>query len=141
MLLYQKDLCIRHYIFRLFEPLLCSGGRIISVSGQNLDVVQEPKMRVTLSPPDTLPPRRRRKRGGSTDRRSEEIMNGEQHHIVPLKRRRRIVPEMDCPDGTLCQVKHVSSYRHTDKWTRLPTTDCLMLVLVKHGEYFMQKCI
>uniref|UniRef100_A0A671U1X0 Plexin-B1 n=1 Tax=Sparus aurata TaxID=8175 RepID=A0A671U1X0_SPAAU len=36
------------------------GGRIIRVSGQNLDVVQEPKMRVTLSPPDTLPPRRRR---------------------------------------------------------------------------------
>uniref|UniRef100_A0A669EFU2 Plexin-B1 n=1 Tax=Oreochromis niloticus TaxID=8128 RepID=A0A669EFU2_ORENI len=37
-----------------------SGGRIITVSGQNLDVVQEPKMRVTLSPRDTLPPRRRR---------------------------------------------------------------------------------
>uniref|UniRef100_A0A7N5ZT89 Plexin-B1 n=1 Tax=Anabas testudineus TaxID=64144 RepID=A0A7N5ZT89_ANATE len=37
-----------------------SGGRIIRVSGQNLDVVQEPKMRVTLSPPDTLPPRKRR---------------------------------------------------------------------------------
>uniref|UniRef100_A0A7N8XPQ6 Plexin b1a n=1 Tax=Mastacembelus armatus TaxID=205130 RepID=A0A7N8XPQ6_9TELE len=37
-----------------------SGGRIIRVYGQNLDVVQEPKMRVTLSPPDTLPPRRRR---------------------------------------------------------------------------------
>uniref|UniRef100_A0AAX7VCV2 Plexin-B1 n=1 Tax=Astatotilapia calliptera TaxID=8154 RepID=A0AAX7VCV2_ASTCA len=36
------------------------GGRIITVSGQNLDVVQEPKMRVTLSPRDTLPPRRRR---------------------------------------------------------------------------------
>uniref|UniRef100_A0A665TH47 Plexin-B1 n=1 Tax=Echeneis naucrates TaxID=173247 RepID=A0A665TH47_ECHNA len=37
-----------------------SGGRIIRVSGQNLDVVQEPKMRVTLSPPDILPPRKRR---------------------------------------------------------------------------------
>uniref|UniRef100_A0A8C6Q655 Plexin-B1 n=1 Tax=Nothobranchius furzeri TaxID=105023 RepID=A0A8C6Q655_NOTFU len=29
-----------------------SGGRIIRVSGHNLDVVQGPKMRVTLSPPD-----------------------------------------------------------------------------------------
>uniref|UniRef100_A0A8D0DBG6 Plexin-B1 n=1 Tax=Sander lucioperca TaxID=283035 RepID=A0A8D0DBG6_SANLU len=43
-----------------------SGGRIIRVSGQNLDVVQEPKMRVTLSPPDTLPPRRRRSMGRYT---------------------------------------------------------------------------
>uniref|UniRef100_A0A3Q1CL05 Plexin-B1 n=1 Tax=Amphiprion ocellaris TaxID=80972 RepID=A0A3Q1CL05_AMPOC len=42
-----------------------SGGRIIRVSGQNLDVVQEPKMRVTLSPPDTLPPRRRRMNSSS----------------------------------------------------------------------------
>ncbi|TMS15734.1 Plexin-B1, partial [Larimichthys crocea] len=49
-----------------------SGGRIIRVSGQNLDVVQEPKMRVTLSPPDTLPPRRRRR---SPDRRNEGILN------------------------------------------------------------------
>uniref|UniRef100_A0A8C2X6U5 Plexin-B1 n=1 Tax=Cyclopterus lumpus TaxID=8103 RepID=A0A8C2X6U5_CYCLU len=49
-----------------------SGGRIIRVCGQNLDVVQEPKIRVTLSPPDTW---------------------------------RRIVPEVDCPEGTLCHVK------------------------------------
>ncbi|TNN36380.1 Plexin-B1 [Liparis tanakae] len=54
-----------------------SGGRVIRVSGQNLDVVQEPKMRVTLSPPDKLPPRRKR----------------------------RMVPEADCPQGTLCHVK------------------------------------
>jgi len=70
----------------------CSGGRVIRVSGQNLDVVQEPKMRVTLSPPDKLPPRRRRRR-----KRSEE----------PPKRWRRIVPEADCPEGTLCHVRQV----------------------------------
>uniref|UniRef100_A0A7N9AMH0 Plexin-B1 n=1 Tax=Mastacembelus armatus TaxID=205130 RepID=A0A7N9AMH0_9TELE len=46
-----------------------SGGRIIRVYGQNLDVVQEPKMRVTLRP----------------------------DHQGPLRRWRRIVPETDCP--------------------------------------------
>uniref|UniRef100_A0A7N6BX83 Plexin-B1 n=1 Tax=Anabas testudineus TaxID=64144 RepID=A0A7N6BX83_ANATE len=56
-----------------------SGGRIIRVSGQNLDVVQEPKMRVTL----------RQDRQGR------------------LKRWRRIVPETDCPEGKLCHVKQV----------------------------------
>uniref|UniRef100_A0A669BSE2 Plexin B1 n=1 Tax=Oreochromis niloticus TaxID=8128 RepID=A0A669BSE2_ORENI len=56
-----------------------SGGRIITVSGQNLDVVQEPKMRVTLSP--------------------------RRDHQGPLKRWRRIVPEADCPEGTLCHYE------------------------------------
>ncbi|KAM7410855.1 hypothetical protein PAMA_021018 [Pampus argenteus] len=76
-----------------------SGGRIIRVSGQNLDVVQEPKMRVTLSPPDPLPPRRRR----SIRRRSEGSLSRGQ------KRWRRIVPEADCPEGTLCHVKQYES--------------------------------
>ncbi|TKS77065.1 Plexin-B1 Semaphorin receptor SEP [Collichthys lucidus] len=83
-----------------------SGGRIIRVSGQNLDVVQEPKMRVTLSPPDTLPPRRRRR---SPDRRNEGILNRGQDLQGPLKRWRRIVPEADCPEGTLCHVKQYES--------------------------------
>ncbi|XP_031732799.1 plexin-B1-like isoform X2 [Anarrhichthys ocellatus] len=78
-----------------------SGGRIIRVSGQNLDVVQEPKMRVTLSPPDTLPPRRRRSARG----RSEVSPTGGRDHQGPLKRWRRIVPEADCPEGALCHVK------------------------------------
>uniref|UniRef100_A0A669CY74 Plexin-B1 n=1 Tax=Oreochromis niloticus TaxID=8128 RepID=A0A669CY74_ORENI len=46
-----------------------SGGRIITVSGQNLDVVQEPKMRVTLSP---------------------RSLNRGRDHQGPLKRWRRI---------------------------------------------------
>ncbi|KAK7884780.1 hypothetical protein WMY93_027903 [Mugilogobius chulae] len=75
-----------------------SGGRIIRVSGQNLDVVQEPKIRVTLSPPDTLPPRRKR--------RNVVRKNFRKHlHKNSLKRGRRIVPEADCPEGALCQVK------------------------------------
>ncbi|XP_054642757.1 plexin-B1-like isoform X2 [Dunckerocampus dactyliophorus] len=77
-----------------------SGGRIIRVSGQNLDVVQEPKMRVTLSPPDSLPPRRRR---------SISQVNKAQDQQKPLKRRRRIVPEVDCSHGALCHVKQYES--------------------------------
>ncbi|AWP09239.1 putative plexin-B1 [Scophthalmus maximus] len=79
-----------------------SGGRIIRVSGQNLDVVQEPKMRVTLSPPDTLPPRRRR---SSVNRRHE----GRRDHQGPAKRWRRIVPDTNCPHGALCHVKQYES--------------------------------
>ncbi|XP_061592784.1 plexin-B1 [Cololabis saira] len=74
-----------------------SGGRIIRVSGHNLDVVQEPKMRVTLSPPDALPPRRRR----SLRRKKEGRLSGAQ------KRWRRIVPS--CPGGALCHVRHYES--------------------------------
>ncbi|XP_034028079.1 plexin-B1 isoform X1 [Thalassophryne amazonica] len=82
-----------------------SGGRIIRVSGQNLDVVQEPKMRVTLSPPDILPPRRRR---SSTWRNILSLSRG-QSQQGPMKRWRRIVPELDCPEGTLCHVKQYKS--------------------------------
>uniref|UniRef100_A0A8C7YD78 Plexin b1a n=1 Tax=Oryzias sinensis TaxID=183150 RepID=A0A8C7YD78_9TELE len=78
------------------------GGRIIRVSGQNLDVVQEPKMRVTLSPPDALPPRRRKR---SDSRRTL----GGREERSPLKRWRRIVPEAGCPDGALCHVKQYES--------------------------------
>ncbi|XP_024860656.1 plexin-B1 isoform X2 [Kryptolebias marmoratus] len=82
-----------------------SGGRIIRVSGHNLDVVQEPKMRVTLSPPDALPPRRRR----SIKKKREKHSSGGHDHIGPLKRWRRIVPEAKCPEGTLCYDKHYES--------------------------------
>ncbi|XP_063797087.1 plexin-B1 [Pseudophryne corroboree] len=57
-----------------------SGGREILVYGQNLDVVQAPKIRVTVSPME-----RRRKRSPG--------------------RKRRIVPETECPEGSLCRVE------------------------------------
>lgn len=56
-------------------------------------------MRVTFSPPDTLPPRRKRSK-----RRSEG-----RDRPGPVKRWRRIVPEAECPEGTLCHVKQVRS--------------------------------
>lgn len=74
-----------------------SGGRIIHVYGQNLDVVQEPKIRVTLSPLDSLPPRRKRSAVRKKDRKH--------FHKNSLKRWRRIVPEAECPEGILCQEK------------------------------------
>ncbi|MEQ2170570.1 hypothetical protein GOODEAATRI_001633, partial [Goodea atripinnis] len=55
-----------------------SGGRIIKVDGHNLDVVQEPKMRVTLSPPDALPPRRRRSVGKKV---KDHLNRGENHRV------------------------------------------------------------
>ncbi|XP_053324893.1 plexin-B1 [Spea bombifrons] len=57
-----------------------SGGRVILVFGQNLDVVQAPKIRVTVSPVE------RRKRRS-------------------LVRNRRIVPETECPENVLCRVE------------------------------------
>ncbi|XP_029456975.1 plexin-B1 isoform X2 [Rhinatrema bivittatum] len=56
-----------------------SGGRVILVYGQNLDVVQAPKIRVMVSPLE------RRRRG--------------------LGRQRRIIPETECPENSLCSVQ------------------------------------
>lgn len=73
-----------------------SGGRIIRVSGQNLDVVQEPKMRVIISPHKSLPPRRKK-------RQIFDLGHGNQ-----VKSQRGIVPSADCLDGSLCHVKQVN---------------------------------
>uniref|UniRef100_A0A4W5PC85 Plexin-B1 n=1 Tax=Hucho hucho TaxID=62062 RepID=A0A4W5PC85_9TELE len=60
-----------------------SGGRLIFVSGHNLDVVQQPKMLVTVFPWESIP---RRRRSG-----------GEREH-------RRIVPEPNCPGDPVCSI-------------------------------------
>uniref|UniRef100_A0A673ZNE7 Plexin b1a n=1 Tax=Salmo trutta TaxID=8032 RepID=A0A673ZNE7_SALTR len=78
-----------------------SGGRLIRVSGQNLDVVQEPRIRVTVSPLESLSQRKnRRMRRSSRDGESRVRCKD-----IPLKRQRRIVPEPDCPEDMLCVVK------------------------------------
>uniref|UniRef100_A0A8C0JAX5 Plexin B1 n=1 Tax=Chelonoidis abingdonii TaxID=106734 RepID=A0A8C0JAX5_CHEAB len=56
-----------------------SGGRVIRVHGHNLDVVQNPKIRITVSPSE------RRRRG--------------------LGRWRRIMPETKCPQNALCSIQ------------------------------------
>uniref|UniRef100_A0A669P0E3 Plexin-B1 n=1 Tax=Phasianus colchicus TaxID=9054 RepID=A0A669P0E3_PHACC len=56
-----------------------SGGRVLRVHGYNLDVVQSPKIRVTVSPSE------RRRRG--------------------LGRWRRIIPDTECPEDALCSIQ------------------------------------
>ncbi|KAJ8259065.1 hypothetical protein COCON_G00180770 [Conger conger] len=74
-----------------------SGGRMIHVSGHNLDVVQEPRIQVTVSPFERTLSRRRRSIS------SREAGPGAGDRL--LWRRRRIVPEPDCPEGAVCSVK------------------------------------
>uniref|UniRef100_A0A8C8JVS2 Plexin-B1 n=1 Tax=Oncorhynchus tshawytscha TaxID=74940 RepID=A0A8C8JVS2_ONCTS len=78
---------------------LCSGGRLVFVSGHNLDVVQEPRMLVTLSPYESIGQRKRRRRrnGGEREEETEDK--------VLLLRHRRIVPEPHCPGDPLCSIK------------------------------------
>ncbi|KAL4655627.1 plexin-B1-like [Arapaima gigas] len=73
------------------------GGRMIHVSGHNLDVVQEPQIQVTVSPLESFQQRRKRNLIGPAGSRSGLLW-----------RHRRIVPEADCPEGTLCSVKQAS---------------------------------
>lgn len=61
--------------------VLCfSGGREIWVHGQNLDVVQMPRIRVTVA----------------------------LRALPPVQRRRRVVPEAGCSPGPSCGRQHVS---------------------------------
>uniref|UniRef100_A0A8C7C976 Plexin-B1 n=1 Tax=Oncorhynchus kisutch TaxID=8019 RepID=A0A8C7C976_ONCKI len=54
-----------------------SGGRLVFVSGHNLDVVQEPRMLVTLSPYESIGQRKRRRRrsGGEREEETEDKVN------------------------------------------------------------------
>uniref|UniRef100_A0A4W4E109 Plexin-B1 n=1 Tax=Electrophorus electricus TaxID=8005 RepID=A0A4W4E109_ELEEL len=74
--LYTPDPNITH---AMPSKSFISGGRVIHVSGHNLDVVQEPRMQVTVYLLD-----------------STQL----------LWRHRRILPEPDCLEDTLCSVKH-----------------------------------
>uniref|UniRef100_A0A8K9VD73 Plexin b1b n=1 Tax=Oncorhynchus mykiss TaxID=8022 RepID=A0A8K9VD73_ONCMY len=73
------------------------GGRLVFVSGHNLDVVQEPRMLVTLSPYESIGQRKRRRSGGEREEETEDK--------VLLLRHRRIVPEPHCPGDPLCSIK------------------------------------
>ncbi|XP_029286967.1 LOW QUALITY PROTEIN: plexin-B1 [Cottoperca gobio] len=69
------------------------GGRLIYVSGHNLDVVQEPRMVVTISPFESISKNTRRRK-----RRSGE-------HREDRGKAARMLPEPMCPRDTLCSVK------------------------------------
>ncbi|XP_070814735.1 plexin-B1 isoform X2 [Chaetodon trifascialis] len=77
------------------------GGRLIYVSGHNLDVVQEPRMVVTVSPFESISQNKRRKRR-RRKRRSGEQGEGREK---TLARPARMVPDPVCPGDPLCSVK------------------------------------
>ncbi|KAL1020764.1 hypothetical protein UPYG_G00004370 [Umbra pygmaea] len=76
-----------------------SGGRVIRVSGENLDVVQEPRIRVTLSPLNYVFARKKRR-----TRRT-----GADEENIRHSRKIRMIPEPDCPEDKLCVVKQFES--------------------------------
>ncbi|KAK5933376.1 hypothetical protein CgunFtcFv8_013863 [Champsocephalus gunnari] len=69
------------------------GGRLIYVSGHNLDVVQEPRMVVSVSPFQSISQSKRRRR--RRKKRSVEQHGGK-------------TPERSCPRDPLCSVKQFS---------------------------------
>ncbi|KAA8593626.1 hypothetical protein FQN60_009742 [Etheostoma spectabile] len=75
------------------------GGRLIYVSGQNLDVVQEPRMVVAVFPFESISPSKRRKR------RRKRSGQQEEDREKTFGRAARMVPEPICPEDPLCSVK------------------------------------
>ncbi|ROL45294.1 Plexin-B1 [Anabarilius grahami] len=70
-----------------------SGGRVIKVSGHNLDVVQKPLMRVTVVPPDSISSWRRRRRRRKT------------RNVTDVE-----VQETDCTENTHCSIKEFEEH-------------------------------
>ncbi|XP_026162436.1 plexin-B1 [Mastacembelus armatus] len=73
------------------------GGRLIYVSGHNLDVVQEPRMVVTVSPFESVHQGKRRKRRRNAEQR--------EHSERTLGRPVRMIPNPVCPGDPHCTVK------------------------------------
>uniref|UniRef100_A0A8C7CC93 Plexin-B1 n=1 Tax=Oncorhynchus kisutch TaxID=8019 RepID=A0A8C7CC93_ONCKI len=65
-----------------------SGGRLVFVSGHNLDVVQEPRMLVTLSPYESIGQRKRRRRrsGGEREEETEDKVLLLRHRRIYIER-------------------------------------------------------
>uniref|UniRef100_A0A4W4E280 Sema domain-containing protein n=1 Tax=Electrophorus electricus TaxID=8005 RepID=A0A4W4E280_ELEEL len=98
--LYTPDPNITH---AMPSKSFISGGRVIHVSGHNLDVVQEPRMQVTVYLLDST--RSRRHASRRSRRNAGSVINAEVEQEL-LWRHRRILPEPDCLEDTLCSVKH-----------------------------------
>lgn len=76
-----------------------SGGRLIYVSGNNLDVVQEPRMVVTVSPLESVSQNRRRKR-----RRRRSSITGHEEDVHQSPRRHpRMLPDPICAENPQCK--------------------------------------
>ncbi|KAI3370493.1 hypothetical protein L3Q82_025255 [Scortum barcoo] len=80
---------------------VCRGGRLIYVSGHNLDVVQEPRMVVTVSPLESINQNKKGKRRRRKRRSGEQGDNREK----ALGRPARMVPDPVCQRDSMCSVK------------------------------------
>ncbi|KAG7493073.1 plexin-B1-like isoform X1, partial [Solea senegalensis] len=76
------------------------GGRLIYVSGHNLDVVQNPRMVVTVSPYESVSQSKEKRR-----RRKRTTVQMEERVSIQPGRRVRMVPDPVCPGDALCSVK------------------------------------
>ncbi|XP_062872250.1 plexin-B1 [Trichomycterus rosablanca] len=106
-----------------------SGGRVIRVTGQNLDVVQDPCIRVTLSPLE--PPFRGKKR---KKRKSKGHFGREDR----LYRQRRIVPEAGCSEDSICIVKQVEEHCEIDSSTLLLCPTPMLGPEARHADISVQ---
>uniref|UniRef100_A0AAY4E0W0 Sema domain-containing protein n=1 Tax=Denticeps clupeoides TaxID=299321 RepID=A0AAY4E0W0_9TELE len=80
-----------------------TGGRLIHVSGHNLDVVQDPSILVTVFPAASTTQRRRRKR--RRRRSSDGLLSPPAMEDGLLGRHRRIIPDRHCSEAMLCSAK------------------------------------
>ncbi|XP_049421881.1 plexin-B1 [Epinephelus fuscoguttatus] len=113
-----------------------NGGRLIRVSGHNLDVVQEPRMVVTVSPLASVSQNKRKKR--RRRRRSGE--QGEDRQKT-LGRPVRMVLEPVCPGDPLCSVKQFTERCEVNSSSlilcRSPMVDSSALVSKVTAEFLL----
>ncbi|XP_058486859.1 plexin-B1 [Solea solea] len=100
------------------------GGRLIYVSGHNLDVVQNPRMVVTVSPYESVSQSKEKKR---RRRRKRTTVQMEERVSVQPGRRVRMVPDPVCPADALCSVKQFMEHCDVNSSSlilcRSPTVD------------------
>lgn len=73
------------------------------MSGHNLDVVQEPRMVVTVAPLESVNQNKRKKKKRRRRRSIEKSVDREK----TLERPARMIPEPVCPEETQCSVREV----------------------------------
>ncbi|XP_047438913.1 plexin-B1 isoform X2 [Mugil cephalus] len=80
------------------------GGRLIYVSGHNLDVVQEPRMVVTVSPFESMNHNKSRKQRRRRRKKRSSVQQRNNTEVTP-GRLARMVPDHTCSGDPLCSVK------------------------------------
>uniref|UniRef100_A0AAQ5ZLZ0 Plexin-B1 n=1 Tax=Amphiprion ocellaris TaxID=80972 RepID=A0AAQ5ZLZ0_AMPOC len=100
------------------------GGRLIYVRGHNLDVVQEPRMVVTVAPFETITQNKRKKRRTRKRRSAEERKERE-------KTKGRIVSDGACSGDPLCSIKQLCSLCLSHQFTERCQVNSSSLILCR----------